>query len=155
LDARAARVAALDMLARRDHSSGDLGRKLRDLGYDAALVGAVLERLLGEKLLDDSRYIDNFIRYHAARGQGPLRVRAQLRQVGLQGALIEDALGAFPDWLGVARNARLRKFGPKSPESATDRARQARFLGYRGFTSAQIRGALGLDIDLTADDDGL
>jgi hypothetical protein len=26
-----------------------------------------------------------------------------------------------------------------------------RFLGYRGFTSAQIRSALGIDIDLDAD----
>ncbi len=143
------------MLARRDHASTELRRKLQDLGYDAALVGQILERLLGEKLLDDSRFVDNFLRFHTARGQGPLRVRAELRQIGLQGPLVEDALDAFADWADLARRARLKKFGAKPPGSAAERARQARFLGYRGFTSAQIRGALGLDIDLGADDEGL
>jgi regulatory protein len=143
------------MLARRDHSTSEVTRKLRDKGYDAGLVGEVLERLLAEKLLDDGRFIDNFIRYHVARGQGPLRVRAQLRQIGLDRTLVEEALGAYSDWPGVARSARLKKFGAKPPVEAADRARQARFLGYRGFTSAQIRAALGLDIDLGADDEGL
>jgi regulatory protein len=99
--------------------------------------------------------VDNFIRFHAARGQGPLRVRAQLRQAGLHGPLVEEALDAYPDWLDRARGARNKKFGAKVPGSAAERARQARFLGYRGFTSAQIRGALGLDVELGPEDEDL
>jgi regulatory protein len=143
------------MLGRRDYSSTELARKLRELGLDAALLATLLERLFAEKLLDDNRYIDNFIRTHAGRGQGPLRVRAELWQVGLSGALVEDAIAAYPEWPGVARAARLKKFGPEPPSNAAERARQMRFLGYRGFTSAQVRGALGWDIDLETDDDGL
>ena len=30
-------------------------------------------------------YTENFVAYHAARGQGPLRVRADLRRHGLEG----------------------------------------------------------------------
>jgi regulatory protein len=152
---RGARVAALDMLARRDYSSTELARKLRESGVDAALVDELLERLFEEKLLDDNHYIDNFIRVHAGRGHGPLRVRSELWQVGLTGPLVEDAIAAYPEWAAVARAARLKKFGPKAPASAAERARQMRFLGYRGFTSAQVRGALGWDIDLETDDDGL
>ena len=71
LDARAARVAALDALARRDHASEELRRKLLDKGYDAAVVAPLIERLCAEKLLDDRRYMENFVAYHAARGHGP------------------------------------------------------------------------------------
>jgi SOS response regulatory protein OraA/RecX len=49
------------------------------------------------------------------------------------------------------RKARHKKFGAQLPTTYADKQRQAQFLGYRGFTSAQIRMALGLDFDLDAD----
>jgi len=151
LDARAARVTALDALARRDHASEDLRRKLLEKGYDVAVVAPLLDALRAEKLLDDRRYTENFVAYHAARGQGPLRVRAELRRHGLEGTPVEECLDAFPDWMVHLRRTQLKKFGAKPPTNYADRQRQARFLGYRGFTSAQIRTALGFDIDLDAD----
>jgi regulatory protein len=144
-------VAALDALARRDHASEDLRRKLLEKGYDAVVVAPLLEALRAEKLLDDRRYAKNFVAYHAARGQGPLRVRAELRRHGLEGALVEECLDAFPEWIVQLRKARQKKFGAKLPSTYADKQRQVRFLGYRGFTSAQIRTALGFDIDLDSD----
>jgi regulatory protein len=144
-------VAALDALARRDHASEDLRRKLLEKGYDAGVVVPLLEALRGEKLLDDRRYTENFVAYHAARGQGPVRIRADLRRHGLEGPLVEECLDAFPDWIVQLRKARQKKFGALLPPTYADQQRQARFLGYRGFTSAQIRMALGLDWDLDAD----
>jgi regulatory protein len=141
------------MLARREHSSGELSGRLRDKGYDAALTAEIIERLLAERLLDDQRYIDNFIRSHAGRGHGPLRIRMELRQLDLTGPPVEEAIAAFSDWQALARAARLKKFGPKPPATPAERAQQMRFLGYRGFTSAQVRGALGWDIDLGDVDD--
>ena len=151
LDARAARVAALDALARRDHASEDLRRKLLEKGYDAAVVVPLLDALRAEKLLDDQRYTENFVAYHAARGQGPLRIRADLRRHGLEGIPVEACLDAFPDWIVQLRKTRQKKFGATLPDNYADKQCQARFLGYRGFTSAQIRTALGFDIDLDAD----
>jgi regulatory protein len=131
-----------------------LRRKLLDKGYDSAVVASLLEALLAEKLVDDRRYVVNFVAYHAARGQGPVRIRADLRKSGLQGPLIEECLDEFADWNGQLRIARQKKFGAKLPSNYADRQRQARFLGYRGFTSAQIRTALGIDIELGADTEG-
>ena len=125
-DARAARAAALDALARRDHAAEDLRRKL----------------------LDDRRYTENFVAYHAARGQGPKRVRAELRRRGLEGIQVEECLDAFPDWILHLRRAQQKKFGAVPPITPADKVRRVRFLGYRGFTSAQIRTALGFDIDI-------
>ena len=120
-------------------------------GYDVAVVAPLLDALRAEKLLDDRRYAENFVAYHAARGQGPLRVRADLRRHGLEGILVQECLDAFPDWIAQLRKAQQKKFGAKPPSNYADQQRQAKFLGYRGFTSAQIRTALGFDIDLDAD----
>jgi regulatory protein len=151
LDARAARVAALDALARRDYASGDLRRKLLDKGYDPTVVDGVVERLCSEKLVDDRRYVESFVSYRAARGQGPHRVRADLRKIGLQGELVERGLAAYGDWIADLRKARQKKFGAELPTHYADKQRQARFLGYRGFTGAQIRLALGFDTDIDVD----
>ncbi len=151
LDSCAARVAALDSLARRDRSSEDLRRKLVAKGYDSGVVGAVVEQLCAEKLVDDRRYVENFVGFHAARGQGPLRVRAELRQLGLEGELVEAALEAYPDWIGQLKRAHQKKFGAQRPTHYAERQRQSRFLSYRGFTGAQIRLALGFDTDLDSD----
>jgi regulatory protein len=43
---------------------------------------------------------------------------------------------------------RNRKFGPEPPADWPEKARQARFLQYRGFSSDHIRLALGADFDL-------
>ncbi len=151
LDSRAARAAALDALSRRDHSSEELRGKLLRKGYDAAVVSEIMDRLRAERLLDDGRYLENFVAYHAARGQGPNRVRAKLRELGLPGTEIDLALAAYPDWLTRLKVAREKKFGTSPPTNYADRQRQAQFLAYRGFSGAQIRSALGLDTDLDTD----
>jgi regulatory protein len=151
LDGRAARAAALDILSRRDHSAEELSGKLLGKGYAAAVIAELIERLQAEKLLDDARYLQNFVAYHASRGQGPNRVRADLRSRGLPGAEIDATLAAYPDWLTQIKRAREKKFGTSLPTNYADRRRQARFLAYRGFSGAQIRAALELDTDLDAD----
>jgi regulatory protein len=124
---------------------------LLEKGYDTSVVMSLLVALGDEKLLDDRRYMENFVAYHAARGQGPLRIRMDLRRHGLQGPDVEAYLDTFPDWLAQLQKARQKKFGAGLPKDYTDRQRQARFLSYRGFTSAQMRMALGFDTDLDVD----
>jgi regulatory protein len=135
-------------LARRDYASEDLRRKLLDKGYDSTVVADVIERLCSEKLVDDRRYVESFVSYRAARGQGPHRVRADLRKIGLQDEIVEQGLAAYGDWIADLRRARQKKFGAQLPTLYADKQRQARFLSYRGFTSAQIRLALGFDLEL-------
>jgi regulatory protein len=57
-----------------------------------------------------------------------------------------DAAGE--DWVAVAREARRRRFGVSPPGDYPERARQARFLQYRGFSHEQIRAALGPGEDI-------
>jgi regulatory protein len=141
------------MLARRDRAAADLRRKLLDRGYASDVIAGVVAQLVAEKLVDDRRYVENFIAYRAARGQGPLRIRTDLRQSGVTGDLVEAGVTSYREWLDGLRAARQKKFGAKLPTDYADRQRQARFLAYRGFTGAQIRAALGIDIDSEIDAD--
>ena len=146
-DAGAARMSAVALLARRDFASGELRQKLESEGYDDAVVAAVVADLMSERTLDDGRYAGNYVAYHSERGQGPLRIAADLRALGVASDLIEAALAGGPDWRELARGVRMRKFGAELPGDWTEKTRQARFLQYRGFSSDHIRAATGADFD--------
>ncbi len=132
----------MDLLAIREHSRGELRRKLQQREVAAEDIDVTLDALEGEGLLSDARFAASFVTYRAGRGQGPVRIRHELELRGVCSSLAEDALTGHP-WQETARAARIKKFGTESPEGFKERARQARFLQYRGFTSEQVRHALG------------
>jgi regulatory protein len=141
-DPGSVRKAALEMLGRRDFSAGELARRLEERGYVSEAVAPVMQELAGKRFLDDERFIENFVSYHAARGRGPIRIAVELRQRSVPSEAIERHLDAVIDWRERARNARRKKFGAAVPGDFKSRARQARFLEYRGFSAEHIRAAL-------------
>lgn len=146
-DPQAARSAGVKLLARRDYASGELRAKLEGQGYAPEAVASALAELTETRALDDARYAANFVSYHASRGQGPVRIARELRECGIPAGLIDETLAAGPDFLALARELRGRRFGPVAPHTWVEKARQARFLQYRGFSSDHIRAALGADFD--------
>ena len=147
-DPEAIRAAALALLARRDWLTGELSAKLQSSGCDPEATCGVVGELVRERLLNDTRYAERYVDSHAERGQGPLRIAADLASLGAPRDLIEAAIESGPDWRALAREVRRRKFGAVPPDSQADKGRQARFLQYRGFSSDHIRSALGPDLDL-------
>jgi|SRR5450631_3710155 regulatory protein len=147
-DPRAVREAAFAQLARRDFASGELIRKLASQGYDPAVSAATVAELTSERYIDDARFSENYVAYHAHRGEGPIRIEARLKACGLSAELIDTALATVADWRLRAQAVRVRKFGLEPPETWPEKARQARFLQYRGFSSDHIRAALGTDFNL-------
>jgi len=134
LDSPAAvRRAAMDLLARREHGRMELSRKLRSRGASPDLIEPALEKLADEGLLSEARYLESFVRMRANAGYGPLRIREELTQRGLLREEIEQALrdSGF-DWNEQLREVWLRKFG-ELPGDQRERARQGRFLSYRGY----------------------
>jgi len=138
-------VAAVRLLSRREHSTEELKRKLAARGHPEAGIATVLEKLSQKKWVSDERFAANYVHHHARRGQGPVRIRAELRQQGLSDSQIQQEIGGERDWNGIAAEVRRRKFGAELPKTAAERAKQARFLQYRGFNSDQIRAALKFD----------
>jgi regulatory protein len=148
-DERTVRTAALALLAGRDFGRAELARRLERRGYPSGVVAAVVEALVAERLLSDTRFVEQFIRQRAGRGHGPVRIRAELRERAVPDAEVEAGLeAAAVDWAATARELRRRRFGVSPPGDYPERARQARFLQYRGFTAEQIRAALGPGEDI-------
>jgi regulatory protein len=142
-------VAAVRLLSRREHSTEELKRKLAAKGYPEASIATVLDKLGKKKWVSDERFAANYVHHHARRGQGPVRIRAELRQQGIADSQIQQEIaGGEQDWNGLAAEVRRRKFGAALPKSPSERAKQARFLQYRGFNSDQIRAALKFDPDV-------
>jgi len=141
-DAKTVEAAAVRLLSGREHSIEELRRKLVRKGYPPQTIDPVIQKLAGKRLISDERFTANFVHHHAKRGQGPLRIRAALRQQGIADSQVEEALqSADVDWVQLAREVRRRKFGAVSPRSLGERAKQARFLQYRGFDAEQLRAA--------------
>jgi len=148
LDEPACTRVALELLARREHSRRELVRKLGARGFPDDVIAPVLDELERTGALANARFTDSFVRSRIAKGQGPQRIRAELTQRGIADAEAADGLRAADvDWLATIRAVRAKRFGPELPRDYAERARQARFLQYRGFDSAQIRAALEFDGD--------
>ena len=146
-DPQAIRAAALALLARRDWLTGELSAKLQAAGCEPRVTAAVTAELVSERLLDDARYAERYVTSRAERGQGPVRIAAELASLGAPRELIDAALESGPDWRAVAGTVRRRKFGAAPPDSWAEKARQARFLQYRGFSADHIRAATGADLE--------
>jgi regulatory protein len=131
------------MLARREHGREELKRKLIRKGCSATVADAVTAALATERLLSEDRFVEALVQARRSRGYGPLRIRHELEQKGVAPELIGRALDVGErEWIEDLRRVQRKRFGAKRAGSLADRAKQTRFLLYRGFTSEQIRRIL-------------
>ena len=140
------RKVAMDCLARREHSRAELCAKLIKKDIDADEAEATVARLAEQGLVSDERFAEAFVAARIRKGQGPVRLRLELEQRGVSDRLIEQVVAAAGvDWAALARSVREKKHGADVPGEYRERAKQMRFLQYRGFTHEQIQRALGED----------
>lgn len=143
-DARAARDTAFRLLAQREHSTDELRRKLKKRGYGAATITTVVESLDAAHSVSDARFAESFVRARSERGQGPLRIRAELRERGVTDGVVDEVMTATADfWLELAQKARVKRFGSALPSDRDAWNRQARFLAQRGYPADLIYRTLG------------
>jgi regulatory protein len=136
----------MDFLARREHGEQEIAHKLIARGFDADIVEVAVSALIADGLLSDSRFAEAFVYSRFKKGSGPQKIHAELRQRGIDKALISVSLETVAgQWLERVRGVREKKFGQEAPKDFRERSRQMRFLQQRGFTSDQIKGAFEND----------
>lgn len=142
---RTIQQVAIDLLARRDHSRFELQQKLRQRGFVPEQITDLLQTLAEQGLQSDRCFADNYCRARMNKGYGPLRIAAELQQRGIVQELIEQCLSAVEtNWLQQAICVQRKRFGKKIPVDFHERARQMRFLQYRGFSSEHIHGIFSM-----------
>jgi regulatory protein len=137
------REAALRLLARREHSAQELRQKLLLREHPADLIDAALRELAADRLLSDARFAEEFVRSRRDKGFGPQRIRAELRQRGVDPYVAEDHLrSSEQDWQARALTQYRKRFGGQPPRNLAERSKHYRFLINRGFTADQVRRVL-------------
>ncbi len=136
------RKKAMEFLARREYGQAELVKKLADKGYKRSVVEGEVAALSEEGLQSDTRFAESFVQSRINQGKGPVRIRADLSQRGIREGVVEGALEeADVDWFELAQAERTKKFGPEVPVEFKEKARQMRFLQYRGFEQDHIQSA--------------
>lgn len=141
-----ARKKAMDYLARREYGNQELSKKLTAAGFLSEAVEPAVEQLVKDGLQDDKRFVEAFVQSRISQGKGPVRIMADLSQRGIREGLADEVLAdTGENWRALARDVRRRKFGLSLPRDFKEKARQMRFLQYRGFQSEQITAAFAVD----------
>ena len=143
---RDARIAAMRLLTRREHSSQEIKQKLVYKGFDSALIENLIKELRQENLLSDERFAESYVRSRISRGYGPSRIRQELRQRGTNDEIIEaTVIDNDNQWFELARSVRQKKFGMDSPQNLQEKLKQQQFLQYRGFNQQHMKFAFSKD----------
>ena len=111
-------------------------------------MAVVLDGLAAEGLLSDARFTAEYIHSRAGKGFGPERIRQELKQRGVEAEVAAARMrDAGTDWTELGREVCRRRFGRLQAIDDGERAKQARFLLYRGFTGEQIHAILDVETE--------
>jgi regulatory protein len=140
------RERALRLLSRREHSRGELFRKLSLHAENPEALDALLDDLSKRGLLSDARYTEMRVGARKAR-YGNLFIARELRARGVDRALIDEALASSGDENARACRVLRQKFGSSPAEGREESARRARFLAQRGFSGETVEKAVRGDVE--------
>ena len=109
----------------------------------ADLVQTEVDRLAGENLQSDQRFVESFINGRKQQGKGPLRIRQELQQKQVDAELVADYLQVQEgEWYALAASVYRKKYGSKPVGSYQEKAKRSRFMAYRGFSSSHIQALM-------------
>ncbi|MFV2058938.1 MAG: regulatory protein RecX [Thiohalomonadales bacterium] len=145
---RAAKKYLMQLLARREYSVSEVRLKLQQRQVTADVIDQTIAQFIENDWLSDSRFAAAFTRFRQAKGFGPRNIRHQLQQRGVEQSIIDQALNnSETPWIETLQSVREKRFGKADASDFVSKAKQAKFLQYRGFTDEQIRKLLFRDTD--------
>jgi regulatory protein len=140
---------ALNLLTARAYTARNLRRKLVQKGFAAADADAAIERLLGNGLLDDSRYAAQFARGRLlGPGASRRRIRQQLYQRGIPAELADSAIETViqEEWVDldavVEKDARKKLASLAGLDPLVIKRRLYAHLARRGYDLDEINAVL-------------
>ena len=163
------RWLAFYYLSRREYGKAELKQKLLDKEQEAAKIDALLDEFEEKGYQSDYRTTLMLIRENIRKGRGRGRIKQEFHRkkmampdnidelIDMANAesdefseFIDDSADNLVegiDWLKLAVTARIKKYGDDIPTEQKDKARQLRFLQYRGFNSDICFAALNYTLD--------
>ena len=163
------RWLAFYYLSRREYGKAELKQKLIDKEQDPEKIDALLDEFEEKGYQSDYRTTLMLIRENIRKGRGRGRIKQEFyrKKIAMPSNIDElidmansesdefsefvddsaDSLVDGVDWLKLAVIARTKKYGDDIPIEQKDKARQLRFLQYRGFNTDICFDALNYTLD--------
>ena len=133
----------MDYLARREHSAKEIRRKLSSRIESSDDLEVEIKKLEDEGLLSDERFAESYINSRKRKGFGPLRIKSELRERGVNDSISQNLLNS-ENWSVLAHASLLKKAGDSLPNERDKILKLKRFLNYRGFDFSDIDKAFSL-----------
>ncbi len=163
------RWLAFYYLSRREHGRAELRQKLLDKEQDPDSINALLDEFEEKGYQSDYRTTLMLIRENIRKGRGRGRIKQEFykKKLAMPSNIDElidmanteseefsefvdtdqDSLVEGVDWLKLAVTARIKKYGDGIPTEQKEKAKQLRFLQYRGFKADVCFEALNYTLD--------
>ncbi|MGU7840270.1 recombination regulator RecX [Burkholderia sp. AW33-5] len=148
---RSLKGRALGYLSRREYSRAELARKLAPYVGEDESIEPVLDALEKEGWLSDARFAESLVHRRASR-VGVARIVSELKRHAVGDSLVEEVNAQLRETEWARAQAVWRKKFGALPQTPAERAKQARFLAARGFSSSTIVKLLKVGDDFPIDD---
>ena len=100
-NSKAIRLKIMDYLSRREHSAKEIRRKLSRKIESPDILEVEIKKLQDEGLLSDERFAESYIHSRKRNGFGPLRIKIELRERGVNDSIVHNLLH-LEDWSVLA-----------------------------------------------------
>ena len=135
------RAYAFALLTRRDYSQAELTTKLNQYAAHPDEVANLVEELAEQNYQSDQRVAEIVLSSQKRKGKGPNQIKIKLKNKKVDSALIAEELKET-DWTEQAYQLKVKKYGLDVTKDQKLKAKQMRFLMYRGFEMDAIIKAI-------------
>jgi regulatory protein len=149
-----ARAVALRMLSTRSLPAAEMMRRLVRRGHTKPAAEQAVEALKDMGLLNDAEFAKHFVRVKAQRQKfGPRRLLGDLRRMGVNERVAQQAVSDVLESDGLDANQVLREAAEKKARSLTGldpavaKRRLRAYLLRRGFSGGEVVSAIRLVLD--------
>ncbi|MGZ5001062.1 MAG: regulatory protein RecX [Methylomonas sp.] len=129
----------LRLLARREHSRRELLDKLALRGFQRDEVDPVITAMAEHDWQNEERYAECYTRQRIAKGYGPVRIRYELQQRGIDDSDLEQQAENQGGWQNLLLDVYVSKYGDEKSLTQPEWLKRSRFLLQRGFSGEMIK----------------
>ncbi|MDY6486017.1 regulatory protein RecX [Acinetobacter faecalis] len=135
------RSYAFAVLTRKEYSKAELIEKLALYADNRDEVLKLVDELSKENYQSDQRVAEIMLSSQKRKGKGPNQIKMKLNNKKIDASLIADELKET-DWVQQAYELKVKKYGTDVSKDPKIKAKQIRFLMYRGFEMDAIIKAI-------------
>ena len=132
-------AVCLRLLTRREHSQKELLDKLALRGFQRDEVEPVIDALAEQNWQNDGRYAECYLSQRIASGYGPVRIRYELQQRGINDVDLNAQVEEHGGWENLLMDVYCNKYDDEKSLTQNEWLKRSRFLQQRGFSGEMIK----------------